>query len=137
MSDQPCARCDEVDRVAKAWNTRSDPTSSPVASTGTLGNPEGESILDTSTALIMVFMVARKGWGFGRDMLPDLMERAVDGRTTRAIRQAVVDTTGVKATLDVHPRTIATPSSSMRTSKSLPPCRSSQLTTLPWRSGSA
>ena len=85
--------------VANAWHARSDAASSLVVGIGIIGNLAGYPILDPIAALIVGFMVARMGWGFGWDALHDLMDRAVDEREVGAIRQTLADTPGVK---DVH-----------------------------------
>jgi cation diffusion facilitator family transporter len=71
---------------------------------GIVGNLAGYPILDPIAALIVGFMVARMGWGFGWDALHDLMDRAVDDQEVKAIRQTLVGTPGVKAVHDVHTR---------------------------------
>jgi cation diffusion facilitator family transporter len=90
--------------VANAWHARSDAASSLVVSLGILGNLAGYPILDPIAALIVGFMVAKMGWGFGWDALHDLMDRAVDDQEVKAIRQTLVETPGVQAVHDVHTR---------------------------------
>jgi cation diffusion facilitator family transporter len=90
--------------VANAWHARSDAASSLVVSVGIVGNLAGYPILDPIAALIVGFMVAKMGWGFGWDALHDLMDRAVDDQEVKAIRQTLVETPGVQAVHDVHTR---------------------------------
>ena len=90
--------------VANAWHARSDAASSLVVGLGIVGNLAGYPILDPIAALIVGFMVARMGWGFGWDALHDLMDRAVDDQEVKAIRQTLVETPGVQAVHDVHTR---------------------------------
>ena len=90
--------------VANAWHARSDAASSLVVSLGIIGNLAGYPILDPIAALIVGFMVARMGWGFGWDALHDLMDRAVDDEEVKAIRQTLVETPGIHAVHDVHTR---------------------------------
>ena len=90
--------------VANAWHARSDAASSLVVSLGIVGNLAGYPILDPIAALIVGFMVAKMGWGFGWDALHDLMDRAVDEQEVKAIRQTLVETPGVQAVHDVHTR---------------------------------
>ena len=90
--------------VANAWHARSDAASSLVVGIGIAGNLAGYPILDPIAALIVGFMVARMGWGFGWDALHDLMDRAVDEAEVAAIRQTLVETPGVHNVHDVRTR---------------------------------
>jgi cation diffusion facilitator family transporter len=90
--------------VANAWHARSDAASSLVVSLGIVGNLAGFPILDPIAALIVGFMVAKMGWGFGWDALHDLMDRAVDDQEVKGIRQTLIETPGVQAVHDVHTR---------------------------------
>ena len=90
--------------VANAWHARSDAASSLVVSVGIVGNLLGYPILDPVAALIVGFMVAKMGWGFGWDALHDLMDRAVDEEEAAAIRKTVAETPGVKNVHDIRTR---------------------------------
>lgn len=90
--------------VANAWHARSDAASSLVVGVGVAGNLAGYPILDPIAALIVGFMVARMGWGFGWDALHDLMDRAADDQEVAAIRQTLLDTPGVADVHDVRTR---------------------------------
>ena len=90
--------------VANAWHARSDAASSLVVGLGIVGNLAGYPILDPIAALIVGFMVARMGWGFGWDALHDLMDRAVDQQEVEAIRKTLMDTPGVSNVHDVRTR---------------------------------
>ena len=90
--------------VAKAWHARSDAASSLVVGLGIVGNLAGYPILDPIAALIVGFMVARMGWGFGWDALHDLMDRAVDEQEVDAIRKTLMDTPGVSNVHGVRTR---------------------------------
>jgi cation diffusion facilitator family transporter len=90
--------------VANAWHARSDAASSLVVGIGIIGNLAGYPILDPIAALIVGFMVAKMGWGFGWDAMHDLMDRAVDETEVVAIRQTLVDTPGVECVHDVRTR---------------------------------
>lgn len=90
--------------VANAWHARSDAASSLVVGLGIAGNLAGYPILDPIAALIVGFMVAKMGWGFGWDALHDLMDRAVDEQEVAAIRQTLEQTPGVQGVHDVHTR---------------------------------
>ena len=90
--------------VANAWHARSDAASSLVVGIGIVGNLAGYPILDPIAALIVGFMVARMGWGFGWDALHDLMDRAVDEQEVQAIRRTLIETPGVSGVHDVRTR---------------------------------
>ncbi len=90
--------------VANAWHARSDAASSLVVGLGIIGNLAGYPILDPIAALIVGFMVAKMGWGFGWDALHDLMDRAVDEQEVSAIRKTLTDTPGVSNVHDVRTR---------------------------------
>ena len=90
--------------VANAWHARSDAASSLVVGIGIVGNLAGYPLLDPIAALIVGFMVAKTGWGFGWDALHDLMDRAVDEQEVAAIRQTLAETPGVSGVHDVRTR---------------------------------
>ncbi len=90
--------------VANAWHARSDAASSLVVGLGIVGNLAGYPILDPIAALIVGFMVAKMGWGFGWDALHDLMDRAVDEQEVQAIRQTLAETPGISGVHDVRTR---------------------------------
>jgi cation diffusion facilitator family transporter len=90
--------------VANAWHARSDAASSLVVAIGIIGNLAGYPILDPIAALIVGFMVARMGWGFGWDALHDLVDRSVDEQEVEAIRRSLAETPGVSGVHDVRTR---------------------------------
>jgi cation diffusion facilitator family transporter len=90
--------------VANAWHARSDAASSLVVGIGIIGNLAGYPILDPIAALIVGFMVAKMGWGFGWDALHDLMDRSVDEQEVAAIRGTLKDTPGVLGVHDIRTR---------------------------------
>jgi cation diffusion facilitator family transporter len=90
--------------VANAWHARSDAASSLVVGLGIIGNLAGYPIFDPIAALIVGFMVAKMGWGFGWSALHDLMDRAVDEEEVAAIRKTLLDTPGVSNVHDVRTR---------------------------------
>jgi cation diffusion facilitator family transporter len=90
--------------VANAWHARSDAASSLVVAVGIVGNLAGYPILDPIAAVIVGFMVARMGWGFGWDALHDLMDRSADENEVAAIRRTLLDTPGVAGVHDVRAR---------------------------------
>jgi cation diffusion facilitator family transporter len=90
--------------VANAWHARSDAASSLVVGIGIVGNLAGYPILDPIAALIVGFIVAKMGWGFGWDALHDLMDRAVDEEDVQAIRSTLLGTPGVQGVHDLRTR---------------------------------
>ncbi len=90
--------------VANAWHARSDAASSLVVGIGIIGNLAGYPILDPIAALIVGFMVARMGWGFGWDAMHDLMDRSVDEHEVEGIRRTLLETPGVSGVHDVRTR---------------------------------
>jgi cation diffusion facilitator family transporter len=90
--------------VANAWHARSDAASSLVVGIGIVGNLAGYPILDPIAALIVGFMVARMGWGFGWEALHDLMDRSVDEQEVAAIRDTLIETPGVVGVHDIRTR---------------------------------
>jgi len=90
--------------VANAWHARSDAASSLVVGIGIVGNLAGYPILDPIAALIVGFIVAKMGWGFGWDALHDLMDRAVDDEDVQAIRATLLETPGVQGVHDLRTR---------------------------------
>lgn len=90
--------------VANAWHARSDAASSLVVGLGIIGNLAGYPILDPIAALIVGFMVAKMGWGFGWDALHDLMDRSANDEEVEAIRRTLMETPGVSDVHDVRTR---------------------------------
>jgi len=90
--------------VANAWHARADAASSLVVGIGIIGNLAGYAILDPIAALIVGFMVAKMGWGFGWDAMHDLMDRAANEQEVAAIRQTLVQTPGVSGVHDIRTR---------------------------------
>jgi cation diffusion facilitator family transporter len=90
--------------VANAWHARSDAASSLVVAVGIIGNLAGYPIMDPIAALIVGFMVARMGWGFGWDALHDLMDRTADEVEVQAIHRTLAQTPGISGVHDVRTR---------------------------------
>lgn len=90
--------------VANAWHARSDAASSLVVGLGIAGNLAGFPLLDPIAALIVGFMIARMGWGFGWDALHDLVDRSADDKEVEAIRQTLTETPGVHNVHDLRTR---------------------------------
>ncbi|WP_231502492.1 cation diffusion facilitator family transporter [Herbaspirillum sp. RV1423] len=90
--------------IANAWHARSDAASSLVVAAGIGGNLLGYHILDPVAALVVGLMVVRMGWGFARDALHDLVDRAVDEKFLVEIRRALDDTPGLIGWHDLRTR---------------------------------
>jgi len=90
--------------VANAWHARSDAASSLVVGIGIIGNLAGYPILDPIAALIVGFLVAKMGWGFGWQALDDLMDRSADSAEVDAIRGTLQQTPGVRNVHDLRTR---------------------------------
>ena len=90
--------------VANAWHARSDAASSLVVGLGILGNLAGYPILDPVAALIVGFMIARMGFGFGWSALQDLMDESADAVEVEAIRQTLAASPGVMNVHDLRTR---------------------------------
>ena len=90
--------------VANAWHARSDAASSLVVGIGIAGNLAGYAILDPIAALIVGFLVARMGFGFGWSALHDLVDRSADDAEVQAIRRTLSETPGVHNVHDLRTR---------------------------------
>ncbi len=90
--------------VANAWHARSDAASSLVVGLGILGNLAGYPILDPVAALIVGFMIARMGFGFGWAALQDLMDESADAEEVEAIRRTLAACPGVMNVHDLRTR---------------------------------
>lgn len=90
--------------VANAWHARSDAASSLVVGLGIAGNLAGYGILDPIAALLVGFLIAKMGWGFGWGALHDLMDRAADEQEVGAIKQTLAATPGVNGVHDLRTR---------------------------------
>ncbi len=90
--------------IANAWHARSDAAASLVVAVGIAGSLMGYPMLDPIAAMIVGFMVTKMGWGFAWDALQDLMDRAVDDDTVRAIRVTLTETPGVLGWHDLKTR---------------------------------
>ncbi|MFT5534667.1 MAG: cation diffusion facilitator family transporter [Burkholderiaceae bacterium] len=90
--------------IANAWHARSDAAASLVVAVGIAGSLMGYPMLDPLAAMIVGFMVTKMGWGFAWNALHDLMDRAVDDDTVRAIRVTLTETPGVLGWHDLKTR---------------------------------
>ena len=90
--------------VANAWHARSDAASSLVVGIGIAGNLAGYPILDPIAALIVGFLVARIGFGFGFSALRDLVDQSADDAEVQAIYRTLSETPGVHNVHDLRTR---------------------------------
>ncbi len=90
--------------VANAWHARADAASSLVVAFGIVGNLAGYPLLDPIAALIVGFLIARMGWGFGWRALHDLVDRSADAEEVAAIRETLLATPGVISVHDLRTR---------------------------------
>lgn len=90
--------------VANAWHARSDAASSLVVALGIGANLAGAPLADPLAALIVGVMIIRMGWKFTWQAFNDLVDRAVDEDTQRAIRERILGTPGVRGVHDLRTR---------------------------------
>lgn len=81
--------------VANAWHARSDAASSLVVALGVGANLAGLPLADPIAALVVGLMIIRMGWKFTWQAFNDLVDRAADTDTERAIRERILGTPGV------------------------------------------
>lgn len=90
--------------VANAWHARSDAASSLVVALGVGANLAGLPLADPLAALVVGLMIARMGWKFSWQAFNDLVDRAADDDTERAIRERILGTPGVRGIHDLRTR---------------------------------
>ncbi len=90
--------------VANAWHARSDAASSLVVAIGIGANLAGFPLADPLAALLVGLMILRTGWKFSWQAFNDLVDRAVDEDTERAIRERILGTPGVQGLHDLRTR---------------------------------
>ncbi len=90
--------------IANAWHARSDAASSLVVGLGILGNLAGYPMLDPIAAVIVGFMITRMGWEFAWNSMNDLMDKGADDDEVAAIRQTLMETSGVQGVHDIRTR---------------------------------
>ncbi len=90
--------------VANAWHARSDAASSLVVALGVGANLAGLPLADPLAALVVGLMIARMGWKFSWQSFNDLVDRAADDDTERAIRERILGTSGVRGIHDLRTR---------------------------------
>ncbi len=87
--------------IANAWHARSDAASSLVVALGIIGNLAGFAWFDPLAALAVGLVITRMGYRFAATALHDLMDRAVDEETQRAIAGTLRATPGVAGLHDL------------------------------------
>lgn len=90
--------------IANAWHARSDAASSLVVALGIIGNLAGFAWFDPLAALAVGLVITRMGYRFAATALHDLMDRAVDEETQRAIAGTLRATPGVTGLHDLKTR---------------------------------
>jgi len=90
--------------VANAWHARSDAASSLIVALGIGANLAGLPLADPLAALIVGLFVLRMGWKFFWQAFNDLVDRAADEDTERAIRERILGTPGVQGIHDLRTR---------------------------------
>lgn len=90
--------------VANAWHARSDAASSLVVAVGITGNLAGFRLADPLAALVVGIMIVRMGWKFSWRAFNDLVDRAADSDTEKAIRERILGTPGVHGIHDLRTR---------------------------------
>lgn len=90
--------------IANAWHARSDAASSLVVALGIIGNLAGFAWFDPLAALAVGLVITRMGYRFAATALHDLMDRAVDEETQRAIAGTLRATPGVAGLHDLKTR---------------------------------
>lgn len=90
--------------IANAWHARTDAASSLVVALGIIGNLVGLAWFDPLAALAVGLVITRMGYRFAATALHDLMDRAVDEETQRAIAGTLRATPGVAGLHDLKTR---------------------------------
>lgn len=90
--------------IANAWHARSDAALSLVVALGIIGNLAGFAWFDPLAALAVGLLITRMGYRFAATALHDLMDRAVDEETQRAIAGTLQATPGVAGLHDLKTR---------------------------------
>ncbi|MER1965951.1 cation diffusion facilitator family transporter [Castellaniella sp. GW247-6E4] len=90
--------------VANAWHARSDAASSLIVAMGIGANLAGLPLADPLAALIVGLFIIRMGWKFSWHAFNDLVDRAADQDTERAIRERLLGTPGVRGIHDLRTR---------------------------------
>jgi cation diffusion facilitator family transporter len=83
--------------LANAWHSRSDAISSIVVVVGIAGVMIGLPYLDAIAAVAVALMIAKIGWSLLWKSLQELIDTSLESDRVNAIRQTILDISGVRA----------------------------------------
>lgn len=83
--------------LANAWHSRSDAISSIVVVVGIAGVMIGLPYLDAIAAVAVALMIAKIGWSLLWKSLQELIDTSLETERVNAIRQSILDISGVRA----------------------------------------
>lgn len=93
--------------AANAWHSRSDAASSLVVLAGIGGNLLGYTFLDLVAAAAVGMMIAHMGIKLALEALAELIDTGLDEEKVEAIRQTLLNTSGVRGLHDLRTRKMA------------------------------
>lgn len=93
--------------AANAWHSRSDAASSLVVLAGIGGNLLGYTFLDLAAAAVVGMMIARMGGKLAWEALAELTDAGLDAEEVEAIRQTLLNTSGVRGLHELRTRKMA------------------------------
>jgi cation diffusion facilitator family transporter len=93
--------------IANAWHARSDAASSLVVAVGIGGNLLGFVYADSVAAILVGFMIVRMGIVFAWSAFQELIDAGLSIEEVGSIRQALIDTPGVKSLHELRTRRMA------------------------------
>lgn len=93
--------------AANAWHSRSDAASSLVVLAGIGGNLLGYTFLDLAAAAVVGMMIARMGGKLAWEALAELTDAGLDAWEVEAIRQTLLNTSGVRGLHELRTRKMA------------------------------
>lgn len=74
---------------ANAWHHRTDAVSSVVVLIGIAGTMAGLAYLDAIAAVLVAIMIARIGWGLGREAITELVDTGLESDRLAAVTQTI------------------------------------------------
>ena len=93
--------------AANAWHSRSDAASSLVVLAGIGGNLLGYTFLDLMAAAVVGMMIARMGIKLAWEALAELTDTGLSADEVEAIRQTLLNTSGVRGLHELRTRKMA------------------------------
>lgn len=93
--------------AANAWHSRSDAASSLVVLAGIGGNLLGFTFLDSVAAAVVGVMIARMGGKLALQAMAELIDTGLDAEEVGAIRQTLLNTSGVRGLHELRTRKMA------------------------------